>query len=43
MEEKTTQQLIEERFEKLPKVIQESITNSDWREVLRRIIENNNF
>lgn len=43
MEEKTTQQLIEERFAQLPKVIQSAITNSNWVENLRKIISENNL
>ena len=41
--EKTTQQLIQERFNQLPEVIQTAITDSDWRDVLRKIISDNNL
>ncbi|NCS98691.1 hypothetical protein GW764_00730 [Candidatus Parcubacteria bacterium] len=43
MENKSTQQLIEERFDQLPKVIQKAITESDWIDELRKIIEENDL
>lgn len=43
MEEQTTQQILQERFQKLPPVIQSAITDSDWQKTLRRIVEQNNL
>ena len=43
MEEKTSQQLIEERFKELPNTVQDAINESDWLTTLRSIISKNNL
>ena len=43
MEEKTSQQLIKERFKELPEAVQDAINESDWLTTLRSIISKNNL
>jgi len=43
MEEKTSQQLIEERFKELPGTVQDAINESNWLTTLRNIINKNNL
>lgn len=38
-----TQSIIKEQFKNLPKVIQDTITNSNWQEKIRRVVKNNNL
>lgn len=38
-----TQSIIKEQFKTLPKIIQDTITNSNWQEKIRRVVKNNNL
>lgn len=38
-----TQNIIKEQFKLLPKVIQDTILNSNWEEKIRRVVKNNNL
>lgn len=38
-----TNEIIKEQFKTLPKVIQDTITNSNWQEKIRRVVKNNNL
>lgn len=41
--EDTTEKLIEEKLQELPEVIRDVVVNSDWRNVLKKIIDKNNL
>lgn len=39
----STKSIIQEQFKLLPKIIQDTILNSNWQEKIRRIVKNNNL